>query len=172
MLHISTSVSYIRIERQGGIMFFYTFFVLLLLAAAFCVWRISVADFRRRIIPDAYLFPLMLIGLVITHFFPWICNTAESVAGAVLGYALAAIVGIIFERISKDKINTPIGMGDIKLLAVAGLWLGTTGLSIALIFACIFGIIWGRAKKQKFIPFAPFLFMGGFLSFITILFLL
>ncbi len=153
-------------------MFFYAFFGALLIGAAFCIWRISVADFRRRIIPDAYLFPLMLIGLIITHFFPWICTTAESVAGAVLGYALAAIIGIIFERLATDKTNTPIGMGDIKLLAVAGLWLGTTGLAIALVFACIFGMIWGHQHKQKFIPFAPFLFAGGFLSFFTILFLL
>lgn len=153
-------------------MFFYTFFILLLLSATFCVWRISVADFRRRIIPDAYLFPLLLIGLIIIHFFPWICTTAESIIGAVSGYILASIIGLIFEKYKQDKINTPIGMGDIKLLAVGGLWLGTTGLAIALIFACIFGTIWGHKHKQKFIPFAPFFFMGGFLSFITILFLL
>lgn len=153
-------------------MFFYSFFVLLLLGAIFCAWRISVADFRRRIIPDAYLFPLLLLGLVVTHFFPWICNTGESVAGAVLGYTLAAIIGVIFEHFSHDKTNSPIGMGDIKLLAVAGLWLGIMGLSIALIFACIFGMIWGHHNGQKYIPFAPFLFAGGFLSFITILFLL
>ena len=153
-------------------MFFYTFFALLLLGAFFCIWRISVADFRRRIIPDVYLFPLFLIGLVIVHFFPWICTTAESVAGAVIGYALACIIGLVFERVSHDKTNAPIGMGDIKLLAVAGLWLGTIGLSIALIYACVFGMIWGYRKKQKYIPFAPFLCMGGFLSFLTILFLL
>lgn len=159
-------------KGKGEFMFFYTFFALLLLGAVFCAWRISVADFRRRIIPDAYLFPLFLIGLVIVHFFPWICTSAESVIGAVIGYALAAVVGVIFEKYSHDKINTPIGMGDIKLLAVGGLWLGTTGLAIALVFSCIFGMIWGYNKKQKFIPFAPFFILGGFLSFITILFLL
>ena len=153
-------------------MFFYTFFTLLLLGATFCIWRISVADFRRRIIPDAYLFPLLLIGLILTHFFPWICTTAESIAGAVIGYALASIIGLLFEKFSKNKIDTPIGMGDIKLLAVSGLWLGTNGLAIALVYSCIFGSIWAHNKKQKFIPFAPFLFLGGFLSFITILFLL
>ena len=153
-------------------MFFYTFFTLLLLGATFCIWNISVADFRRRIIPDAYLFPLLLIGLILTHFFPWICTTAESIAGAVIGYALASIIGLLFEKFSKNKIDTPIGMGDIKLLAVSGLWLGTNGLAIALVYSCIFGSIWAHNKKQKFIPFAPFLFLGGFLSFITILFLL
>ena len=153
-------------------MFFYTFFTLLLLGGIFCIWRISVADFRRRIIPDAYLFPLFLIGLIVTHFFPWVCTTAESIIGAVTGYTLAAIVGLAFEHFNKNKFDTPIGMGDIKLMAVAGLWLGTTGLAIALVFACIFGAIWAHNKKQRFVPFAPFLTMGGFLSLIIILFLL
>lgn len=153
-------------------MFFYTFFALLLLGAFFCIYQISVADFRRRIIPDVYLFPLFLIGLVLAHFFPWICSTGESVIGAVVGYALASIVGFAFEKYNPNKFDTPIGMGDIKLLAVGGWWLGTTGLAIALVFTCIFGMIWGRHNKQKFIPFAPFFFLGGFLSFITVLFLI
>ena len=153
-------------------MFFYTFFALLILGAIFCAWRISMADFRRRIIPDAYLFPLGLIGLIVVHFYPWVCSITESVVGAVMGYALAAVVGFVFEKMSRDKFNAPIGMGDIKLMAVAGLWLGTTGLAIALVFAGIFGAIWGHRKHQKFIPFAPFLFMGGFLSFFVIMFLI
>lgn len=153
-------------------MFFYTFFTLLLLAATFCIWRISVADFRRRIIPDAYLFPLFLIGLTVVHFCPWICSTAESVVGAITGYALASIIGLIFEHYKPNTQYSPIGMGDIKLIATGGLWLGTTGLAIALVFACIFGAIWGHHNKQNFIPFAPFFFAGGFLSLITILFLL
>jgi len=153
-------------------MLFYTFFILLLLGACFCIWRISVADFRRRIIPDAYLFPLLLIGLIFVHFFPWVCTTAESVVGAVTGYALAGIVGLIFEKYKQGKFDTPIGMGDIKLMMVGGLWLGSTGLAISLLFSYVFGVIWAHRHKQKFIPFAPFFFMGGFLSFIIMWFLL
>ena len=153
-------------------MFFYIFFIGLLLGAVFCVWRISVADFRRRIIPDAYLWPLLLMGLVVVHFFPWICSIGESVIGGVMGYALAATIGFIFEKYSHDKLNTPIGMGDIKLIGTGGIWLGTTGLAIALVFSCIFGAIWGYKKHQKFIPFAPFFFMGAFLSLIAIAFLI
>jgi prepilin signal peptidase PulO-like enzyme (type II secretory pathway) len=63
-------------------------------------------------------------------------------------------------------------MGDIKLIGVGGLWLGTTGLSIALIISCIIGAWWGRAHKQRFIPFAPFFIFGCFLTFISFAFLL
>jgi prepilin signal peptidase PulO-like enzyme (type II secretory pathway) len=51
-------------------------------------------------------------------------------------------------------------MGDVKLLAAGGIWLGTAGLALAIVISCAAGAIWGLAKKQKYIPFAPF-FIGG-----------
>ena len=156
-------------------MIFNLFWALLFIGAAWCSWRISAADFRRRIIPDVYLVPLFLIGLLVTAFFPhWICGLHDSVIGATLGYALGSIIGYIFDRIGRKKdpkSDTPIGMGDIKLLATGGLWLGTNGLAIALVLACIFGGIWGKRKKQKFIPFAPFFIAGAILALIAMAFL-
>ncbi len=152
-------------------MFFYIFFYALLVAALCCVYAIAGADFRRRIIPDAYLFPLLLLGLIVVNFFPWICNPTESVLGATFGYLLASVIGWLFEKFSNSDM-APIGMGDIKLLAVGGIWLGVTGLSIAVAAACIIGMIWGHTKKQKYIPFAPFFFIGSFLALIVLRFLI
>ena len=154
-------------------MIYNIFFIILLLGAFACAWAISRADFRRRIIPDAYLFPLMLISLVVVHFFPWPVTTSDSIIAAVFGYALASLVGFIFEQTQRTKsVTTPIGMGDIKLMAVGGIWLGTSGLAVTLIIACITGMIWGMFKHQKFIPFAPFFIIGGILSLITMAFLI
>ncbi len=151
-------------------MIYNIFFIALLSGAFFCAWQISVADFRRRIIPDVYLFPLLVIGLIITNFFPWPTSSIDGAIGAAFGYTMAAIIGVIFDYKlqKKDKTSVPpIGMGDIKLIATGGIWLGTTGLSIALVFACILGIIWGVRKKQQYIPFGPFFIAGGILSLIT-----
>lgn len=150
-------------------------FVAALSAAAWCAWKISTTDLKRRIIPDAYLFPLMLIGLVITVFFPWICTPKMSVLGGVFGYGLGALVGYIFDRAAQKnnpKSPAPIGMGDIKLLGVGGIWLGPTGLSIALILACISGAIWSYVRHQRYIPFAPFFICGGILALLSMSFLL
>ena len=148
------------------------FFIVLLATAIICAWQISVVDWRRRIIPDAYLFPLLLIGLVITNFFPWpITPGAGAIAGA-FGYLLALVVGMVFEHVSPQKSIAPIGLGDVKLLGTGGIWLGPTGLASALIIACVAGIIWGLRRKQKYIPFAPFFICGGILSLITMLFLI
>lgn len=158
-------------------MIYNIFFIVLLAVAAICAWRICVADWRRRIIPDAYLFPLLLIGLIITHFFPWPTPPADGVIAAIFGYALAACVGFIFDvrQRHQNKSNVapaPIGMGDIKLMAAGGIWLGTVGLAVALIVACVAGIVWGLRRKQKYIPFAPFFIIGGILSLITMVFLI
>ena len=149
----------------------YIFFIILLAFAAFLSIKISIADLRRRIIPDAYLFPLMLIGLTLISFYSFPTNIQTATIGAIFGYTMAAIIGITFEKIKKSN-DAPIGMGDLKLLGVGGIWLGTNGLAIALIIACISGMIWSRQKQQKYIPFAPFFIFGGFLSFIINLFLL
>lgn len=151
------------------------FLVLLALGAAWCIINISIADFRRRIIPDAFLFPLMLIGLLYITFFSYPIGMERAVIGACFGYAMAAIIGFTFDYLMRCRnpgAAAPIGMGDIKLIGVGGLWLGTSGLAIALIIACISGGIWARIHHQKYIPFAPFFLLGGILAFIAIKFLI
>lgn len=157
-------------------MFMNIFLILLLGLAAWCAWRICVADGRRRIIPDAYLWPLLICGIIMAAFAPqWPISPQMAAAGGAIGYALAAGIGFIFDwfiRRKNPSADTPIGMGDIKLIAVGGIWLGPTGMSIALIVACVTGAIWGARHKQKYIPFAPFFVGGAILAFIITLFLI
>ena len=162
-------------KARGKNMIWQIFFIILLAVALWCAWKISVADLRRRIIPDAYLWPLFLIGLLITNWWPWIIGPRMAATSAVFGYALAAGVGFIFDVIRRrtdPNAETPIGLGDIKLIAPGGLWLGIQGLGLALIVACITGGAWARAKHQRYIPFAPFFVVGAILSLITMAFLL
>jgi len=154
---------------------FYTGYILLITLAVYLAYKISATDMRRRIIPDAYLFPLMIIGAILTTFFPWPHNIASGVIGMTFGYIMAATIGLIFDKIitkHNSGSDIPIGMGDIKLIAVGGLWCGPHGLAIALVLTCIFGAIWAYRKKQKFIPFAPFFIPGAILSLIITTFLL
>lgn len=162
-------------KARGKNMIWQIFFIILLAVALWCAWKISVSDLRRRIIPDAYLWPLFLIGLLITNWWPWIIGPRMAATSAVFGYALAAGIGFIFDvirRRTNPNAETPIGLGDIKLIATGGLWLGIQGLGLALIVACITGGAWAHAKHQRYIPFAPFFVVGAILSLITMAFLL
>ena len=153
-------------------MIYYIFFSCVLIGSIFCAIRMATADFRRRIIPDVYLFPFLFAGLLTTTFFPWPITISDSVIGGAMGYCLGLIVGFIFEKIKKDQKYPPIGMGDIKLLGAGGIWLGTMGLSIAMVLSCVLGGLWNLRKHEKYIPFAPFFLISGFLSLIIIQFLI
>ncbi|MDR1071260.1 MAG: A24 family peptidase [Rickettsiales bacterium] len=119
------------------------------------VAAIAVEDARRRLIPDVWLWPLLLAGLYVSG------GTDENVAAAILGYA----VGFALMWALRKK--EALGYGDVKLLAVAGLWLGVNGLSFAVVSACMLGVAWGLARKQRYVPFAPFLFLGTAAYYLT-----
>ena len=138
--------------------------ILFIFAAAMAT-AMSVADWRHRLIPDVFLFPFILAGLLLSAngWLPW-TDIGESAIAAVIGYGLAFGINVLFKKLKtqNSKLKTdPIGMGDIKLLGAGGIWLGVTGLSIALVIACALGYIWGFRAKQKFVPFAPFFFAGA-----------
>lgn len=153
-------------------MIYYIFFSFVLIGAIYCAIRMAVADFRRRIIPDVYLFPFLFAGLLTATFFPWPITISDSVIGGAMGYCLGLIVGFVFDKLKKDKKYPPIGMGDIKLLGAGGIWFGTLGLSIAMVLSCVLAYIWNWKRHEKYIPFAPFFLTGGILSLIIILFLI
>ena len=154
---------------------FWSFFSVLILMALGLSYKIAQTDMRRRIIPDGYLFPLLIIGVIITTFFPWPVSIESGAIGMAFGYMLAAVTGLAFDKIitrHNPNAESPIGMGDIKLISVGGLWFGPTGLAISLVLACIFGATWAYRKKQKFIPFAPFFIIGGIFALIALVFLI
>ena len=150
-----------------------TYFLILLLAGgAFLAFKMSVADWRRRIIPDVYLFPFMLIGFLLVTHFPWISTPGESAVAAAFGSGLGLLVGWVFEKVKGTQTeHSPIGMGDVKLLGAGGIWLGLTGLAIAIVISCILGGIWALSNKQKYIPFAPFFLSGLIISLFAMFFL-
>jgi leader peptidase (prepilin peptidase)/N-methyltransferase len=137
--------------------------VVLSVIALYCAGMIVYWDLKKRLIPDVFLFPLLLIGLLLCDRFFWIPGgVGHAIAAGVLGYAAGFLLNIFFKAVRRsDAGHDPIGMGDIKLLAAGGIWLGATGLSTALIIACLAGALWAWVRKQRFVPFAPFFFAGA-----------
>jgi prepilin signal peptidase PulO-like enzyme (type II secretory pathway) len=134
--------------------------------AVWCAVVISLADLRARIIPDLVLFPFMLGGLLIAPVNPIIAGGYfDAVLTAIFGYVLCAVVDYIFARVRKTR-ETPIGAGDLKLVAAGGIWLGASGLPIALAAGALAAYFWGRARNARFVPFAPFFFLGAIIAVI------
>ena len=109
---------------------------------------IGFVDAKKRIIPDDALWGILLTGLY--YFGAYQDRIFAAIVGFLIGYALMLMMR------KKDAL----GFGDVKLISVIGLWMGINGMSLAIVLACVMGIVWGIWKKQKFVPFAPFLFSG------------
>lgn len=133
-----------------------------------CLFYIAAIDLKLKLIPNRALLA-MLIG--------WAVLTAGQIiaegwsAGILIDAAFGCIAagGIFFigNLISRNGM----GMGDVKLMAVSGLYLGfnkVMGLVFwALLLAVIAGISLMAAKKAKIktaIPLAPFFLCGAVVS--------
>jgi leader peptidase (prepilin peptidase)/N-methyltransferase len=121
---------------------------------------VTITDLDLRIIPNRVLLPSFLVGAIAQAAVrpdDWLAWTVAAAAAftALLLAALAYPAGM--------------GMGDVKLAGVMGLYLGRA-VAPALLFAFLAGTIVGlgvmarkgvaEGRKTK-VPFAPFLAMGG-----------
>ena len=123
---------------------------------------IAVTDARQKRIPNVLLGGLCvaaIFSLVVCPEMTWKDRIAGSVSVSAILLAVTWIRRGAF------------GAGDIKLMAVSGLLLGTGKNLTAFLFAvvmatvyCLPGVIWGDRKSTSEIAFGPFLCMGIVLS--------
>ncbi len=118
-----------------------------LVAAISCLlgWTmlaIAISDAERLIVPDVLSLPSVPAGLIVTRALaePQVRDTlvlehlGAAVFGAVILYAIRHLY--YFHRRREG-----LGLGDVKLAAVAGAWTGFQGLSHVLLLACVLAII-------------------------------
>ncbi len=129
---------------------------------------IAVSDMRHFIVPDKLSLPAIPIGLIASGWLAregepvvlW--HTAAAVAGALALYAIA-------EAYMWSRSRQGLGLGDVKLAAVAGAWVGPEGLIQVLLIACAAALTYviaiGLHDRQKpsttgAIPLGAFLAPG------------
>lgn len=100
-----------------------------LAAAIFFLALITFTDFEQYVIFNKMLIPFALIGfLAVAHLnFPILDRIIASISGGGIFLFLAILT------------NGGIGGGDIKLVSVIGIWLGTEKLLDVVLIACIVG---------------------------------
>jgi leader peptidase (prepilin peptidase)/N-methyltransferase len=118
-------------------------------------------DGRTLLLPDSLTLPLLLAGLAITA---WLTpeDLPDHAVAAVAGYAAVALLALAYRR---WRGQDGIGMGDAKLLAAGGAWLGTEALPWVLVLAATAGMIAGllaayrlrRIDAATRLPFGPWL---------------
>jgi leader peptidase (prepilin peptidase)/N-methyltransferase len=120
---------------------------------------ITLTDLERRIIPNRVLLVAAVLGTAIVAVFD--PSSLPERAAAALGAG-----GVLF--LAALAYPGGMGMGDVKLAAVMGLFLGIEvipALLVALLAGSLVGIAMiardGAAARKKAIPFGPFLAIGG-----------
>ena len=135
----------------------------LLIALTVICW-FDIDHFR---IPNWISYPLIAIGLIPALLLPSYPLSLH-LGGALAGYGLIWGLNAYWERF---RGRAGIGMGDAKLLAAAGAWLGLALLPIVTLVASALGLMTilgiralkGEAlKTEQAFPFGPFLAIGFF----------
>ncbi|AUX73668.1 prepilin peptidase [Erwinia pyrifoliae] len=147
----------------------------LLLAVLLFSWlllALVLIDAEHQLLPDALTLPLLWLGLSV-NLLEWLphLTLAAAVSGAIAGYLSLALLAQGYRLLSgKDAL----GLGDAKLLAALGAWLGWQPLPLLLLLASVSGIIWVLLGRLLFrrslnapLPFGPFLAAAGLLLLIS-----
>jgi leader peptidase (prepilin peptidase) / N-methyltransferase len=134
---------------------------LLCLASAWLAW----IDLRRGIIPDWLNLAIAVIGLATTIVLDgWASGLSAGAEGIVIG----AIVWLLRRLYFMLRKFQGLGLGDVKLLAASGIWVGTAGVPIQLLIASVTALaaagvmhVAGRTVTRLTpLPFGPFLALG------------
>lgn len=103
---------------------------------------VSVIDLDHGIIPDVISLPGILVGLAVSALVPGGVGLWDAFAGAVLGGGLLWAVAAGYQRAAGIE---GLGLGDVKLLAMIGAFLGWQSLPAVLLVASITGSLGGLA---------------------------
>jgi leader peptidase (prepilin peptidase) / N-methyltransferase len=118
---------------------------------------VTVTDLERRIVPNRIIVPALVVALVV-----------QTVRDPSIEWIAAALGAGGFFFIAALIYPAGLGMGDVKLAAFLGAWLGAP-VVVALFAASIIAVVpaivilamKGSAGRKIGIPFAPFLAAGG-----------
>lgn len=132
---------------------------------------LSLIDFDHLLLPDMITLPLLWIGLILKagEWIPGLLN--DAVIGAVIGYSTLWLISHLYQCVSG---KLALGMGDAKLVAVLGAWLGWSYLPYVLLLACggaicalfFAKICWQRDLSQP-LAFGPWIALAGISLFIN-----
>ncbi len=105
---------------------------------------LAFVDLRTGLLLDLLTLPLIAAGIGVSFMsgLGW----GLSVLGAIIGYGVIAALALYWRRIREYE---GIGLGDAKLLAAGGAWVGPFGLPIILLIASGLGIISALTVSQK-----------------------
>jgi len=131
-----------------------------------CAWT----DLRTMLLPDLLTLPLLVLGLGATAVLD-MDALLDHVLATALGYLSLFALAAGYRRL---RGRDGLGLGDAKLLAALGAWLGLEALPVALLMAACLGLLAALVARlagytvtaRTRLPFGPFLALAGWLAWL------
>jgi len=151
-------------------------------AFAIVLLAVTATDVRAKLIPDRITGPGVVLGLVCASFSglplallhqrdlaAWMGLTDSSLGLGLAGAATGFLALEVLRRLLGRAVSMEVmGMGDSKLLAVAGAFLGPEAVLLALVpgvlCGVVFGVGWTVVARTPHFPFGPSLGLGALLT--------
>jgi leader peptidase (prepilin peptidase)/N-methyltransferase len=141
-----------------------------LAAALFCCLMVILAaiDIEHMLLPDRITLPGIVVGLALAPWLPWAGGLKGAALGALLGGGiLLAISGAWYLLRGEEGM----GLGDVKMLALVGAFLGWKGVVVTLFVSTLTGAAVGLALARRSsaglkakVPFGTFLALGALVA--------
>lgn len=127
---------------------------------------VTITDMRSGTIPNQALLAALAVGVlalgvdgVASGQSPH--HVLSTTLGAGLqGLAVAVPAALLSGLLQRITGATALGGGDIKLMFVAGCYLGLAATSCALLLACVAALVFAAATRTHRFPFAPAIAFG------------
>jgi leader peptidase (prepilin peptidase)/N-methyltransferase len=136
----------------------------LVLATALVV--LFMIDLEHQILPNSITLPGIAIGLVFSLFAP--PGLGDAVIGAALGAGVLYAIAAGYYLVRKEE---GMGMGDVKMLAMIGAFLGWRAVILTLVLSSFAGAVIGvallatsRGGMRYALPFGTFLALGALVA--------
>ena len=150
----------------GALVYGWTPLLVVRLAFACALIVLFAIDLRHRILPNVITLPGIVAGFAASLFLPpgWLSSMIGVLVG---GGVLLAIAEIYYRTRGREGL----GMGDVKMLAMIGAFLGWQLTLLTLVLASLFGSVVGvallasrRGDMQAALPFGTFLALGALVA--------
>jgi leader peptidase (prepilin peptidase)/N-methyltransferase len=115
--------------------------LLCLAGALILLAALSWVDLKTRLLPNVMVAPFAILGIVFhgVTLFQYLSPFAV-IAGGVAGYGIMYAIRAVANHMYKTD---ALGLGDVKLLGAAGLWLGPDAVMLAMSAGAFAGALHG-----------------------------
>lgn len=136
---------------------------------------ILVTDARAYIIPDEFTIGGVVLGLILTVLGAYLANGSGgamhgfvfSLIGGLLGFGILWVVGFLGTIVLKQD---AMGGGDIKMMAMVGVFVGWTGVLLTIFLGALIGTVvflpLALMGRKKLVPFGIFLAIGAGVAYL------